>query len=111
MIIIIILIVILVLIYIYNKLYVEEFAVYWSGAPVRGIVPLPFYSSTANYDKSYGQAQVPMAYGYTNFPFNNTRLGQTKNMSYDLRGDPLIIPKYPFMWNYSTLTPIYNRSI
>jgi hypothetical protein len=44
-------------------------------------------------------------------PFDNMRQGQTTNMSYDLRGDPLTIPKYPFMWNYSTLTPIHNKQL
>jgi hypothetical protein len=44
-------------------------------------------------------------------PFNNTRVGQTTNMSYDLRGDPLKIPKYSFMWNNSTITPIYNKQL
>jgi hypothetical protein len=64
--------------------------VYWSGGPVE---------------------PIPLAYDHTNFPFWNSRVGQTTNMSYDLRGDPVIIPKRPTIWNYSTLTPIYNRSI
>ena len=64
--------------------------VYWSGGPVE---PLPIIDD------------------HTNWPFWNSRVGQTTNMSYDLRGDPLVIPKYPFMWNYSTLTPIYNKKL
>jgi len=91
---ILILFLIFVLFYIYliilDVLYYENFMVYWSGPPVS---PMP------NVDD------------YTNWPFWNTRLGQTSNMSYDLRGDPLRIPKYPFMWNYSTLTPIYNKKL
>ena len=68
----------------------EYFMVYWSGNPVSPM------SNIAD---------------YPNWPFWNTRIGQTSNMSYDLRGDPLPIPKYPTMFNYSTLTPIYNRHL
>jgi hypothetical protein len=50
-------------------------------------------------------------YQSTNFPWWNTMLGNTTNMSYDLRGDPLIIPRTNYVWNNSTIFPIYNRSI
>ncbi len=83
------LILILIIFYIYQNNN-EYFAVYWFGQPVENL---------------------PDADNYPNFPFWNTRMGQTNNMSYDLRGDPVIIPKYPFMWNYSTLTPIYNKKL
>ncbi len=76
---------------------IENFAVYWSGSPISEVFPLG--------------RPIPYANGYTDFPFGNTQVGQTSNMSYDIRGDPLIIPKYPFALNYSTLTPIYNRSL
>lgn len=34
----------------------------------------------------------------TEFPWwNSTR--RTRNMNYDLRGDPLIIPKHNYFWN------------
>ena len=83
------LILVLIYLYIYSETkYNEKFMVYWSGEPVE---PLPSIDS------------------YTNWPFWNMRLGQTSNMSYDLRGDPMVIPKYPFMWNYSTLTPILKK--
>lgn len=49
--------------------------------------------------------------GYTNFPFWNTPLGTTKNMSYDLRGDPLVIPRQTFPWNNSSIYPIYNNGV
>ena len=86
MIIIFLLLFLLIIIYILNNFFIfnEGFEVYWSGPPVNN---------------------------NNNNPYWNPKFGQTSNMSYDLRGDPLIIPKYPFMWNYSTLTPIYNRSI
>lgn len=85
-----VLILILIFFYIYQKSFRENFMVYWSGSPVE---PLPYVDD------------------HTNWPFWNSRIGQTSNMSYDLRGDPIIIPKYPFMWNYSTLTPIYNKKL
>ena len=38
---------------------------------------------------------------YNEFPWwNSTR--RTRNMSYDLRGDPLIIPKEEYIW-YNTI--------
>jgi hypothetical protein len=90
---IIILLLVLTLVYAYI-LYInshnEDFMVYWSGAPVDSL---------------------PDIDNYTNWPWGNMRMGQTSNMSYDLRGDPIQIPKYPFMWNNSTLTPIYNKKL
>ena len=68
----------------------EDFMVYWGGGPVQPLEDVD---------------------DYVNWPFWGIRQGQTSNMSYDLRGDPVIIPKYPTMFNYSTLTPIYNRPI
>jgi hypothetical protein len=90
MIIILILIIILIFFYINQGSIYENFMVYWSGGPVQPLDNIDYYP---------------------NWPFWNSRVGQTSNMSYDLRGDPLVIPKYPFMWNYSTLTPIYNKSL
>ena len=48
-------------------------------------------------------------YNYTNFPFWNMPLGTTRNMSYDLRGDPIVIPRTDFVWNNSSIFPIYNN--
>ena len=88
-----ILILFYVYIYLLNVLHYENFMIYWSGPPVSS---MPSMSDADN---------------FPNWPFWNTRFGQTSNMSYDLRGDPLIIPKTPFMWNNSTLTPIYNKGL
>ena len=38
-------------------------------------------------------------------------LRHTKNMSYDLRGDPTIIPRMPMVWNNPNRYPIYNEGI
>lgn len=53
---------------------------------------------------------IPVYGGYTNFPWWNSRIGMTRNMSYDLRGDPLIINSAPISpWNNSSIYPIYNN--
>ena len=54
---------------------------------------------------------IPWSNGYTDLPWWNTSLGNTSNMSYDLRGDPLIIPRTNFVWNNGTNFPIYNEPI
>jgi len=48
---------------------------------------------------------------YTNHPFWNIQLGNKRNMSYDIRGDPYIPRTYTGPWNQSTLTPIRNPPI
>ena len=63
-----------------------------------------------NFDPYYNSI-IPYYGDYTNFPFWNTQIGQTTNMSYDLRGDPIVIPRTTFAWNNSDIFPIYNRSI
>lgn len=69
-------------------------------------LPIPVqYNYLQNYQYN------PYYNNYTNFPFWNTQIGIKSNMSRDLRGDPIIIPKYAFPWNNSTTYPIYNRSI
>jgi hypothetical protein len=93
---IIILLLLLVLMYIYiNK--TENFEIYWYGSPVK---PLEFTDINPQYP--YWQSQCP---------FWNSRIGQTSNMSYDLRGDPIIQQKLPFIWNNASISPIYNRSL
>ena len=54
---------------------------------------------------------IPNSNGYTNLPGWNTSLGNTRNMSYDIRGDPMAIPRTNFVWNNGTIFPIYNRSV
>ena len=68
-------------------------------------VPYNFYNNENNnfYD--------PYMRTHTNFPFWNTQLGSTRNMSYDLRGD-VPIPYYmevPF--NMTTRIPIRNKPL
>ena len=76
------------------------------------LILLIFYILLVSYDIIVREAfKVYWSGDPISYSFNNTRMGQTSNMSYDLRGDPLIIRKYPFMWNYSTLTPIYNKHL
>ena len=47
----------------------------------------------------------------TIYPFWNTQLGTTKNMSYDIRGDVPIPYTYTGPWNQSTLRPIQNKPL
>lgn len=54
---------------------------------------------------------LPYFNGYANLPWNNSSFGNTTNMSYDLRGDPMMIPRINLPWSNSSLTPIYNGSI
>jgi hypothetical protein len=93
--IIILLIIYGILIYYLLDVYTEGFQIYWYGPPVN----------------NFNLDNFPINDDHTNFPFNNMRIGQTSNMSYDLRGDPIRIKKYPWDWNYSTLTPIYNKKL
>lgn len=48
---------------------------------------------------------------HTNFLFNNIQLGTKKNMSRDIRGDPIIIPRMYTPWLQGTITPIYNKPL
>lgn len=70
----------------------------------------PMYPLT-NSSSDWFYKFFPVSNGYTNLPFNNTPLGNTTNMSYDLRGDPLEIPRTDFVWNNSSTFPIYNSTI
>ena len=54
---------------------------------------------------------IPIFNGYTNFPFNNTQVGTKTNMSYDIRGEPIIIPHQNFVWNNSEISPIHNEPL
>ncbi len=81
---------------------------------------VPFYSSdspfvpinTYKYPSSYwwNYTGVPVFNGYTDLPWNNMQQGVTSNMSYDLRGDPLVIPRETISpWNNPEVYPIYNN--
>ena len=45
---------------------------------------------------------IPMYLDHTNLPWWNSKR-TTRNMSYDLRGDPLTIIPQQFIWNNSNL--------
>ncbi len=80
---------------------------------------VPFYSSdspfvpmnTYKYPSSrwWDYTGIPMFNGYTDLPWNNMQQGVTNNMSYDLRGDPMVIPRETISpWNNPEVYPIYN---
>ncbi len=69
------------------------------------------YNYHSNVENYLQYISDPYTHTYTNFPFWNTQIGSTRNMSYDLRGDvPIpyqIIP--PF--NMSSIVPIQNKPL
>lgn len=48
---------------------------------------------------------------YTDFPFWNTQIGSTRNMSYDLRGDVQIPYFMQMPFNMTSIMPIQNTSL
>ena len=90
---------ILVIFYVYFNTNIEYFNIYQS------------YQSFIPQSLNWFNYFIPQTNGYTNLPWWNTRLGNTNNMSYDIRGDPIIIPRTNFVWNNGTVFPIYNSSV
>ena len=45
------------------------------------------------------------------FDLLKPQLRYTKNMSYDLRSDPIIIPPNEYIWNNPEVIPKFNRDI
>ena len=45
------------------------------------------------------------------FDLLKPQMRYTKNMSYDLRGDPIIIPPNEYIWNNPEVIPKFNRDI
>ena len=76
---------------------------------------IPFYPTNINTYKYpptsgwWNNLGIPVLNGSTDLPWNNTELGVTSNMSYDLRGDPMVIPRVQISpWNNPEVYPIYN---
>lgn len=110
-----VLILLIALIYLNQSLLVEKFNLYQT---FQSFVPINTYKYPMTYplinpaDSPYSNGYyIPFSNGYTNLPWWNTSLGNTSNMSYDLRGDPSIIPRTNFVWNNGTNFPIYNQSV
>ena len=107
-----ILILILIFLYFNQKSFVEMFTVAYQT--FQSYLPLNTFKYPLNplvNSQNWFYNFFPTFNGYTNLPWNNTSLGNTTNMSYDLRGDPLVIPRTNFVWNNSSTYPIYNQSI
>lgn len=108
-----ILILIIIFFYLIQNMWIEMFSVAYQS--FQSYVPLnafkyPMYPLT-NSSTNWFYNFFPILNGYTNFPWWNTSLGNTANMSYDIRGDPLVIPRTNFIWNNSSTYPIYNPPI
>lgn len=106
-------ILILVLVFLYinknscNEMFSAIYQTFQSFVPINAYkYPMyPLVNSNDWYNRFF-----PISNGYTNLPWWNTPLGNTSNMSYDLRSDPLVIPRTNFVWNNSSTFPIYNGS-
>jgi hypothetical protein len=107
-------ILILILIFFYiNQAYIAEtfnaYQTFQSFVPINGY-KVPMYPLiNPAYSSLWHGYYIPWSNGYTDLPWWNTSLGNTTNMSYDLRGDPLEIPRTNFVWNNGTNFPIYNQ--
>ena len=112
-----VLVLIVVIIYLNQSSIIEKFNAYQTFQSFQSFVPINTYKYSLYplinpYDSPYYNGYyIPWSNGYTNLPWWNTSLGNTSNMSYDLRGDPLIIPRINFAWNNGTNFPIYNQSV
>jgi len=113
-----VLILLIALIYLNQLLLVEKFNLYQTFQSFQSFIPINTYKYPMTYplinpaDSPYSNGYyIPFSNGYTNLPWWNTSLGNTSNMSYDLRGDPSIIPRTNFVWNNGTNFPIYNQSV
>lgn len=108
-----ILIILLVFFYLNQDMWIEMFSAayqtFQSYAPINTFkYPMyPLTNSPANWFYNF----FPILNGYTNLPWNNMALGTTSNMSYDLRGDSVVIPRTEFVWNNPSTFPIYNPPI
>lgn len=100
-----ILIILIIFFYVNQEALIEKFNDYQTFFPIFPIntYKYPMLNSSGYY--------IPWSNGYTNLPWWNTSLGNTSNMSYDIRGDPLIIPRTNFAWNNGTTFPIYNQTV
>ena len=108
----VILVLIFIMIYINKDNFIEEFDAYQtfqSFFPINAY-KYPMYSLVdPTYSGNWWSYFIPNSNGYTNLPWWNTSLGNTTNMSYDIRGDPIPIPRTNFVWNNGTVFPIYNQ--
>jgi hypothetical protein len=106
-----VLVLVIVLLYLNPNLCLEKFNI---SQTFQSFVPINTYKYPLinPADSSYSDGYyIPFENGYTNLPWWNTSLGNTSNMSYDLRGDPSILPRTNFVWNNGTNFPIYNQSV
>lgn len=100
------LLLIIVIIYIIWKY--EKYEKFFSYQMFQQFVPMNTYKYPNWYNPNWNN---PMINGYNVLPYMNTLVGNTSNMSYDIRGDPLVIPREPYIWNNPETYPIYNVGI
>lgn len=93
----------------FTELFSASYQTFQSYVPINANKYPMYPLSNSPYNWFYNF--FPIFNSYTNFPWWNTSLGNTSNMSYDLRGDPLVIPRTNYVWNNPTNFPIYNPPI
>jgi len=88
----VVLLLIIVLVIISNTNILENFGGYQMYQQFIPFYPINTYKypPTTAWWNNFG---IPISNGSTDLPWNNTQLGVTSNMSYDLRGDPGVIPR------------------
>ena len=99
----------LIFVFFYLNQYIDMFTIAYQT--YQSFVPINGYKYPINSPFNWFNNFIPINNGYTNLPWWNTSLGNTTNMSYDLRGDPVVIPRTNYVWNNSSIFPIYNSSI
>ena len=100
---------ILVIFIINNSSFIENFNIYQTAQSYIPVNSWKFPISIPIHPWTFTNQRFP--WFNQGLPWFNSRFGNTRNMSYDLRGDPLIIPRNNFVWNNSTVFPIYNAGI
>lgn len=109
---ILILVFVLVFTYLNQNIWIEMFSATYQT--FQSFIPLNSQKYPINpliNSPNWFYTYFPSFNAYTNLPWWNTSLGNTTNMSYDLRGDPIVIPKTDFVWNNSSTFPIHNQHI
>lgn len=109
----IIILLLLLVLFILNDNYLMEkfggYQMYQQFVPLNPMVPFVPMNTYKYPSTGWFWGGVPYFNGSTDLPWENRLVGTTRNMSYDLRGDPLVIPRQTISpWNNPEVYPIYN---
>ncbi len=109
----IIILLLLLTLFVINDQYLMEkfggYQMYQQFIPLSPLVPYVPFNTYKYPSTGWFWGGVPYFNGSTDLPWENRLVGTTSNMSYDLRGDPLVIPRQTISpWNNPEVYPIYN---